>query len=124
MVYVNKIENAGIINQVINFMDYVKNRKIDLDIVVLIDEAERQNGPVYTYLKTRLDRAVYSDITRGNVYLLNLNVLNKNEIDLLSFLAKRYIKDVKEFLTVSEEGDTAVELVEKDFVNDHREETN
>ena len=124
MVYVNKIENAGIINEVINFMDYVKNRKIDLDIVVLIDEAERQNGPVYTYLKTRLDRAVYSDITRGNVYLLNLNVLNKNEIDLLSFLAKRYIKDVKEFLTVSEEGDTAVELVEKDFVNDHREETN
>ena len=124
LVYVNKIENAGIINEVINFMDYVKNRKIDLDIVVLIDEAERQNGPVYTYLKTRLDRAVYSDITRGNVYLLNLNVLNKNEIDLLSFLAKRYIKDVKEFLTVSEEGDTAVELVEKDFVNDHREETN
>lgn len=124
LVYVNKIENAGIINEVINFMDYVKNRKIDLDIVILIDEAERQNGPIYTYLKTRLDRAVYSDVTKGNIYLLNLNVLNKNEIDLLSFLAKRYIKDVKEFLTVSEEEDTAEELVEKDFENDHREDAN
>ena len=72
----------------------------------------------------RLDRAVYSDVTKGNIYLLNLNVLNKNEIDLLSFLAKRYIKDVKEFLTVSEEEDTAEELVEKDFENDHREDAN
>lgn len=112
LVYINKIENAGIINEVINFMDYVKSRKIDLDIVIIIDEAIKQNGPIYTYLKTRLDRAVYSDTTRGNIYMLNINVLNKNEIDLLSFLAKRYIKDISELLTVSEEGDTAEELVE------------
>lgn len=121
LVYVNKIENAGIISEVINFMDYVKSRKIDLDIVVLIDEAQKQNGPIYTYLKTRLDRAIYSDVTRGNIYLLNINVLNKNEIDLLSFLAKRYIKDVSEFLTVSEENDTAEELVNKDLNENQRE---
>lgn len=112
LVYINKIENAGIINEVINFMDYVKSRKIDLDIVIIIDEAIKQNGPIYTYLKTRIDRAVYSDTTRGNIYMLNINVLNKNEIDLLSFLAKRYIKDISELLTVSEENDTAQELVE------------
>lgn len=121
LVYVNKIENAGIISEVINFMDYVKSRKIDLDIVILIDEAQKQNGPIYTYLKTRLDRAIYSDITKGNIYLLNINVLNKNEIDLLSFLAKRYIKDVSEFLTVSEEQDTAEELVNKDLDENQRE---
>ena len=121
LVYVNKIENAGIINEVINFMDYVKSRKIDLDIVVLIDEPQKQGGPIYTYLKTRLDRAIYSDITRGNIYLLNINVLNKNEIDLLSFLAKRYIKDVSELLTVTDDNDTAEELVNKDLDGTHRE---
>ena len=121
LVYVNKIENAGIINEVINFMDYVKSRKIDLDIVVLIDEPQKQGGPIYTYLKTRLDRAIYSDITRGNIYLLNINVLNKNEIDLLSFLAKRYIKDVSELLTVTDDNDTAEELVNKDLDETHRE---
>lgn len=121
LVYVNKIENAGIINEVINFMDYVKSRKIDLDVVVLIDEPQKQGGPIYTYLKTRLDRAIYSDITRGNIYLLNINVLNKNEIDLLSFLAKRYIKDVSELLTVTDDNDTAEELVNKDLDETHRE---
>ena len=121
LVYVNKIENAGIVSEVINFMDYVKSRKIDLDIVILIDEAQKQNGPIYTYLKTRLDRTIYSDVTRGNIFLLNINALNKNEIDLLSFLAKRYIKDVKEFLIVSEEEDTANELVNKELTYDHRE---
>ena len=121
LVYVDKIENAGIINEVISFMDYVKSRKIDLDIVILIEEAQKQNGPIYTYLRTRLDRAIFSDITKGNIYLLNINVLNKNEIDLLSFLAKRYIKDVRELLTVSEENDTADELVNKELTYDHRE---
>ena len=47
--------------------------------------------------------------------------LNKNEIDLLSFLAKRYIKDVRELLTVSEENDTADELVNKELTYDYRE---
>ncbi len=122
LVYVDKIENAGIINEVINFMDYIKSRKIDVDIVVLIDEMKKQNGPIYNYLKSRLDRAVFSDVTRGNIFLLNINTLNKNEIDLLSFLAKRYIKDVSELLTVSEENDTAEELLYKDLTNNEIEE--
>ena len=66
-------------------------------------------------------RAIYSDITRGNIYLLNINVLNKNEIDLLSFLAKRYIKDVSELLTVTDDNDTAEELVNKNLDETHRE---
>lgn len=102
LVYINKVENAGIINEVISFMDYVKSRKVDLDIVILIDEPQKQNGPIYTYLKTRTDRAVYADTTRGNIYLINLNTLSENEIDLLHFLAKKYINDVNEFLTENE----------------------
>ena len=84
-------------------MDYVKNRKIDLDIVVIIDEKIKENGPIYTYVRQRLDRAVYMDYTRGNIYVLNLNSLSKQEIALLSFLSRRNINDISDFLYVNNE---------------------
>lgn len=120
LVYVNKIEEAGIINEVIDFMDYVKNRKVNLDIVILYDENEKQYGPIYTYLKTRLDRAVYMDSTKGDIYLLNIKNLTKQEVTLLSFLSKRYIQDVSEFLCVTneenpEEALTLVDAKEKEL---------
>ena len=113
LITINKIEDAGIINEVIGFMDYVKNRKVDLDIVILIDEVQKQYGPMYTYVKSRIDRAVYMEYTKGDIYVLNVKNLTKQEITLLSFLSKRYIQDINEFLTVSEDDDTALELVEK-----------
>ena len=94
-------------------MDYVKNRKIDLDIVVLIDEKIKENGPVYTYVRQRIDRAVYMDYTRGNIYILNINNLTKQEFTLLSFLSRRYIKDVSDFLFVDKKEDSVNELLEK-----------
>ncbi len=119
LVYVNKIENAGIVNETINFMDYVKNRKLDIDIVILIDEEEKEFGPIYKYIRERLDRAVYMDYSRGNIYLLNINNLNKNEIDLLSFISKKYIQDVSEFLC----NDTEVTKHNQiDFSNNEEEE--
>ena len=113
VVYIDSIKNAGIITEVIKFMDYVKNRKIDLDIVVIIDEKIKENGPVYTYVRQRLDRAVYMDYTKGNIYILNLNSLTKQEFTLLSFLSRRYIKDVSDFLYVEKEEDSIDELLKK-----------
>ena len=103
LVIINSIKDAGIITEVIKFMDYVKNRKIDLDIVVIIDEKIKENGPIYTYVRQRLDRAVYMDYTRGNIYVLNLNSLSKQEIALLSFLSRRNINDISDFLYVNNE---------------------
>ena len=68
---------------------------------------------MYTYVKSRIDRAVYMEYTKGDIYVLNVKNLTKQEITLLSFLSKRYIQDINEFLTVSEDDDTALELVEK-----------
>ena len=113
IVYIDNIKDAGIISEVIRFMDYVKNRKIDLDIVVLIDEKIKENGPVYTYVRQRIDRAVYMDYTRGNIYILNINNLTKQEFTLLSFLSRRYIKDVSDFLFVDKKEDSVNELLEK-----------
>lgn len=97
LVYVDKIDNAGIVDEVIKFMDYVKNRNIDLDIVMLINEEQEKYGPIYTYVQTRLDRAVYSNWTRGNIYTLNARFLEKAEVKLLNFLAKKCIQDITEF---------------------------
>lgn len=113
LVFIDSIKNAGIITEVIKFMDYVKNRKIDLDIVVIIDEKIKENGPVYTYVRQRLDRAVYMDYTKGNIYILNLNSLTKQEFTLLSFLSKRYIKDVSDFLYVSKKEDKIENLLKE-----------
>lgn len=113
LVFIDNIKNAGIITEVIKFMDYVKNRKIDLDIVVIIDEKIKENGPVYTYVRQRLDRVVYMDYTKGNIYIVNLNSLTKQEFTLLSFLSRRYIKDVSDFLYVNRKEDSVNELLEK-----------
>ena len=94
-------------------MDYVKNRKVDLDIVVIIDEKIKENGPVYTYVRQRLDRAVYMDYTKGNIYILNLNNLTKQEVTLLSFLSRRYIQNVSEFLYVDNKESDASSLLKE-----------
>ncbi len=113
LVYVDKIEDAGIINEVVNFMDYVKNRKIDLDIVILFNEKQKEFGPLYTYLKTRIDRAVYMDYTKGNIYLLNVRYLDDNEVKLFSFLSKKYIQDINDFLTTDLIDENAYLIVEE-----------
>ena len=113
LVFVDSIENAGIISEVIKFVDYVKNRKIDLDVVIIIDEKQKQNGPIHNYIMQRLDRAVYMDYTKGNIFVLNLNVLTKQEITLLSFLSKRYIQNVNEFINIENIEDEATELLDK-----------
>ena len=112
LVRVNKIEEAGIINEVINFMDYVKNRKLDIDIIVLIDEPQKQDGPIYRFIKTRIDRAVYMEHSKGNIYILNINKLTKQEVTLLSYISKKYIQNISEFLCVGQNNDSPVGLLD------------
>ena len=103
LVDVSGIENAGIVNEVINFMDYARNRKCDIDIILVINEKQKDNGPIYTYLKTRLDRVVYMDYGRGNVYILNVQKLTEEELKLLSYLSRKNITNVKDFLSIDKE---------------------
>ncbi len=112
LVYIDKIEDAIIINEIIKFMDYVKNRKINIDIVVLINEEQKEFGPLYTYVKKALDRAVYMDYTDGKIFLLNIKYLENNEITLLTYLAKKYINNVNEFTMKTVENKTNLNLDE------------
>lgn len=113
LVYIDRLEDAGIINEVIKFMDYVKNRKIDLDIIVLINEKEEKDGHLHVYVKSRIDRAVYMDYSKGNIYLLNVRYLNDDEVTLLSFLSKKYIQNVDDFLTINERQEYNTELIKE-----------
>ena len=125
LVYIDRLEDAGIINEVIRFMDYVKNRKIDLDIVVLINEKEEKNGHLYVYVKSRIDRAVYMDYSRGNIFLLNVRHLNDEEVKLLSFLSKKYIQNIDEFLTEDNISKNSTEIIkEKENLNKEEENLN
>ncbi len=126
LIYIDKIEDAGIISEVIKFMDYVKNRKIDLDIIVLINEKQEKDGPLYIYVKSRIDRAVYMDYSKGNIFILNVRFLDDNEVKLLSFLAKKYIQNVDDFLTISEiEGSNKESIIlEKEIIDKEGESIN
>ena len=124
-VYVDKIEDAGIINEIIKFMDYTKNRKIDLDIIVIINEKEETDGHLYRYIKSRIDRAVYMEYTKGNIYILNVRYLSDDEVKLLTFLSKKYITNIDDFLTVSEmkkNGKTIID--EKEIIEKEEEKLN
>lgn len=122
LVYIDKIEKSGIVNELINFMDYVKNRKIDLDIVILIDEVQKEFGPIYTYVKSRLDRAVYMDYSKGNIFVLNIRNLTKQEITLLTFLSKKYIQSADELLYIKQNNNESVtKLID---TKDKKEEVN
>ena len=108
LVDVSGIENAGIVNEVINFMDYAKNRKVDIDIIMVINEKEKEYGPIYTYLKSSLDRAVYMDFGKGNIYILNVQNLTEQELKLLSYLSRKNITSVNEFLINKEKKENEV----------------
>ena len=47
------------------------------------------------------------------IYILNIKNLTKQEITLLSFLSKRYIQDINEFLCVDDKSDdSSIELID------------
>ena len=54
------------------------------------------------------------DHTKGDIYLLNMYALSQDEIKLLTFLARRYINSIDEFLSVEEsKEDKDVFMVDK-----------
>ena len=97
VITIEKIDEALIVEEAINFMDYAKNRKITLDIIILINEEQKDYGPIYKYVKSRIDRASYMDYTSGNIYVLNTNTLTDKEIKLFNFIAKKHIHAIDEF---------------------------
>lgn len=98
VIKVNSIDSVGIIKDITQFMEYVKNRKIDIDIVVII-LGNKYSDKMYDYMRKVLDRVTYLDYTRGNIYLLNEQNLSVDDRKLFDFVAKRIVTDVDTFLS-------------------------
>ena len=79
-------------------MDYVKSRKIDLDIVVVMDEELYSGEPIKTHIDKVLSKVVYMTYTRGNIYTVNVNTMPENERGIFDFVSRLKIDGVDIFM--------------------------
>lgn len=96
--YIGKIEDYAMIQELIRFMDFVKSRKIDVDIVILVDEEEYSGEPIKKQLLKILEKVIYMSYTRGDIYVVNLNNVSKQEKELFSYISSKKINNIEEFM--------------------------
>ena len=96
-VEIGRIEDSSMVKEVISFMDYVKSRKLDLDVVLTVNEELYSGEPIKTHIEEILSRVVYTTYTRGNIYVVNLETLNDNEKDLFNFVSRFNIDNISIF---------------------------
>lgn len=96
-VKIGRIEDSSMVKEVISFMDYVKSRKLDLDVVLTVNEELYSGEPIKTHIEEILSKIVYTSYTRGNIYVVNLESLNENEKDLFDFVSRFKIDDIDIF---------------------------
>ena len=96
-VKIGRIEDSSMVKEVISFMDYVKSRKLDLDVVLTVNEELYSGEPIKTHIQEILSKIVYTTYTRGNIYVVNLESLNDNEKDLFNFVSRFNIDDISIF---------------------------
>ena len=97
LINILSVEYMGMIDNVLAFIDYVKNRNLDLDVIIITDD---KNYPdkVYDFISKKLDNANYINETLGRVYKFKLNELNKEDIELFKFIARDEIYNIDDFL--------------------------
>lgn len=94
---IDRIDKVGIVKDIVQFMEYVKNRRVDIDIVIMI-EGNKYSDKMYDYIRKALDRVTFLDYTRGNIYLLNEQNMTVEDRTLFDFVSKKIIDDVDTFL--------------------------
>lgn len=104
---IGKIEDTSLLNEVVNFMDYAKYRKVDLDIVLVIDEDLSTGEPIKNHILRYLQNVAYMSYTRGNIYVVNIQNMTEDEKTLFNFLSKRNITSVDELKADLSEDDIA-----------------
>ena len=104
-VRIGRIEDSALLDEVINFMQYVKFRKIDVDIVLLVDEELYSGEPIKQQLTSILSKVAYMSYTRGNIYVVNLKQLSEKEYKVFEFLARVNIKTIDEFMPSAQDND-------------------
>jgi len=87
-IHIGRIEDSALITELISFMDYAKSRKLEFDIVILIDEELYSGEPIKTHIKNILNKVVYMTYTRGNIYTVNIKSLSEKERGVFDFVSR------------------------------------
>jgi len=103
-VKIGQIEDSAMIKEVINFMDYIKSRKIELDVVLLVDEEMYSGEPIKNRIQEVLSKVVYMSYTRGNIYVVNVKSMSEQEGTFFKFISRLEIEDIDEFKTDIKKG--------------------
>lgn len=95
---IGNIEDTALIDELINFMDYVKSRKIDLDIVIIVNEEIKNGEPIRTHILKQIENVAYMAYTRGNIYVLNRMSMNEQEEELFEMVSSYKIENIDAFI--------------------------
>ncbi|MBR6640620.1 MAG: hypothetical protein IKL08_00275, partial [Clostridia bacterium] len=110
---IGRLEDSALVDEVINFMDFVKSRKINLDIVLLVDEELYSGEPIKNHIEEILKKVVYMTYTKGNIFIVNLNTMAEEERGLFDLISKYNIKSIDDFMLKKKDTkDTSKEVSE------------
>lgn len=96
--YIGKIEDYAMVQELIKFMDFAKSRKVDLDIVILVDEELYSGEPIKKQLLKMLDKVIYMSYTRGNIFVVNLKNISDQEKNLFSYISSKKLNSIEDFM--------------------------
>lgn len=99
---IGNIEDTALTDELINFMDYVKSRRIDLDIVVLVDEELTNGEPIKTHILKQTENVAYISYTKGNIYVLNRMAMNQEERKLFDMVSSYKIEGIDVFTKIEQ----------------------
>jgi len=97
-VHIGRLEDSALVDEVIAFMDYAKSRKLDLDIVLLIDEELYSGEPIKTHIEEILGKVAYMTYTKGDIYIVNINNMPEEEKGLFDMVGRYIVKDIEDFM--------------------------
>ncbi|MBQ8042798.1 MAG: hypothetical protein IJ272_01440 [Clostridia bacterium] len=113
-VHIGRLEDSALVDEVIAFMDYAKYKKVDIDIVLLVDEELYSGEPIKTHIQDILKKVVYMSYTKGDIYIVNLNTIPEEERGLFDLVGKYIIKDIDEFMPRKNKEEKTLEEVKAD----------
>ena len=90
-VEIKSIEEAVIIKDIIKFMDYIKQKKVDVDIVIFISvpgKDKRKEDSIRNYLEQMQSNVTYLSYTRGKIYTICSDDLDEKEKELFDLVSK------------------------------------
>lgn len=102
LVNITSVEHMRMIENVLSFVDYIKNRNLDIDIIILNSD-DKYPEKVFDYVAKKISNTNFINTSLGNIYNYRLDNLDSEDVKLFKFVAKEEVFNVDEFLPKSNE---------------------